>query len=36
MQYKNDFVPHNQWNVQLALTAAHLNAGVIPVETVQR
>ena len=30
-----DFVPHNQRNIKMALIAAHLNAGVILVVTVQ-
>ena len=29
-----DFVPHNQWNIKIALITAHLNAGVILVVTV--
>ena len=29
-----DFVPHNQWNVKMALIAARLNAGVTLVVTV--
>ena len=29
-----DFVPHNEWNIKMALTAAHLNAGIILVVTV--
>ena len=25
--------PHNEWNIKVALTAAHLNAEIIPVVT---
>ena len=31
-----DFVPHNEGNIKMALIAAHLNAEVIQVVTVQR
>ena len=28
-----DFVPHNEWNIKMALMTAHLKAGVILVVT---